>query len=105
MFFLKGESMFGWVEDMIFIFVNFRDEEVGFIIEIENREIVFNFKNYIEVYKVKIVWLYLCFKCNDVDCELLFVDDVCDSDDDLIFMWEFRDLVLIGFFLEWVVLR
>lgn len=105
LFFPKGESMFGRVEDMTFTLANFRDEEVGLTIETENREIAFNLRNYIEAYKAKTVRLYLRSKRNDADCEPLSADDARDSDDDLIPMWEPRDLALIGSSSERAALR
>ena len=94
LFFPKGESLFGRVEDMSFSLGNFKDEEVGLTIETGSREVAFNLKNYIETYKAKTVRLYLCSKRNDTDCEPLYADDACD--DDLIPMWEPRELALLG---------
>ena len=96
LFFPKGESLFGRVEDMSFSLGNFKDEEVGLTIETGSREIAFNLRNYIETYKAKTVRLYLRSKRNDTDCEPLYADDACDSDDDLIPMWEPRELTLLG---------
>ena len=96
LFFPKGESIFGRVEDMTFSLSNFRDEEVGLTIEAGNREIAFNLRNYIEAYKAKTVRLYLRSKRNDADCEPLSADDTGDSDDDLRPMLEPREPVLIG---------
>ena len=96
LFFPKGESIFGRVEDMSFSLANFRDEEIGLTIETGNREIAFNLRNYIEAYKAKTVRLYLRSKRNDDDCEPLYDDGAGDSDDDLIPMWETRELALIG---------
>ena len=75
---------------------NFKYEEVGLTIEIGSREVAFNLRNYIETYKAKTVQLYLRSKRNNTDCEPLYADDACDSDDDLIPMWEPRELALLG---------
>ena len=74
---------------MSFSLANFRDEEVGLTIEVGNREIAFNIRNYIEVHKAKTVRLYLRSKRNIIDC------DAGDSDDDLMPMLEPRE-ALIG---------
>ena len=96
LFFPKGESLFGRVEDMSFSLGNFKDEEVGLTIETGNREVAFNLRNYIETYKAKTVRLYLRSKRNDADCEPLYANDAGDSDDDLIPMWETKELALLG---------
>lgn len=100
LFFPKGESLFGRVEDMSFSLGNFKYEEVGLTIETGSREVAFNLRNYIETYKAKTVRLYLRSKRNNTDCEPLYADDACDSacdsDDDLIPMWEPTELALLG---------
>ena len=59
-------------------------------------EVAFNLRNFIETYKAKTVRLYLRSKRNDADCEPLYADDVHDSDDELLPMWEPRELALLG---------
>lgn len=70
---------------MVFDLVNFMNEKIDVIVNVDGKEFFFNIKNYIEVYKVKNVRLYLRFRklydysseeCNNKDI-LLVIDFGC----------------------------
>ena len=81
LFFPNGQSIFGTSEEMLLDLANFKDEKINDSIRFGDRVMSFNISNYMDVHKIKTVWIYLRSKKVDIDldCNDDFKDRSVDS--------------------------
>ena len=77
LFFPNEQSIFGASEEMLMDLANFKDEKINESIRIGDRILPFSISNYMELYKIKTVRIYLRTKKVLIDVDS---DDTLDED-------------------------